>query len=153
MIGATMPSAAAPSSPPGDSSSPRVRFLSLFVPDLEAARRMYAEVFGVEAVEDDELPAPHPYAAAGPVVFDLGGVKLGLYQCDMKTTHPGDVGIGLRAPGSASEVSDRVAAQGGRVFFGPRPSGPQQSELAVFVLPDRHFFEVLGARPPAAPLD
>jgi len=133
--------------------APRLRFLSLFVPDLATAARRYREVLGVAPVEETgpalaPAPSPHPFAAAGPGVFDLGGVALALYQCDQRTTHPGDVGIGLEADPRA--VADRAARRGGgdgKVFFGPKAlPGDDGRELAAFVMPDRHFFEVLGPR-------
>lgn len=126
--------------------APSLRFLSLFVPDLAAAQRVYEQVLGVPPRSPSGVPAPHPFAAAGPVVFDLGGVKLALYQCDMRTTHPGDVGIGLWVDGSPTDVARRATSQGGRAFAPePLPAGDGQ-QMAVFVLPDRHFFEVLGPR-------
>ncbi|MBW2523910.1 MAG: hypothetical protein JRI23_07040 [Deltaproteobacteria bacterium] len=133
-----------PSTGDAGEAAPALRFLSLFVPDLEAARKTYQSVLGVEPCEDGLVPEPHPFAAAGPVVFDLGGVKLALYQCDQRATHPGDVGIGLCVEGSPARISQRVAPRGGRVFFGPQRLGADGRELAVFVLPDRHFFEVIG---------
>jgi catechol 2,3-dioxygenase-like lactoylglutathione lyase family enzyme len=126
-------------------SPPRLAFLSLFVRDLDAARRRYESMLGVAAVEaDPDPPGPHPFAARGPVVFDLGGAKLALYQANQQVTHPGDVGIGLHLDAPAGEMASRVAPAGGRVFFGPRPAPGDGREMAVFVMPDRHFFEVLG---------
>ena len=145
MIGLAMTESKQSSSTGGASQpSPTVRFLSLFVPDLERAARFYEEVFGLRPASATQALSRHPYAAAGPVVFDLGGVELALYQCDQRTTHPGDVGIGIEAGGSTAEIARRVAPVGGRVFFGPQPLGEGHRELAVFVLPDRHFFEVVG---------
>lgn len=126
------------------SGRPELRFLSLFVPDLEAARERYEAVFAVAPTTSDDVPPRHPFAAAGPVVFDLGGVKLALYQCDLRTTHPGDVGIGLLVDGPVASITNRVPPTGGQVFLGPQPVAPDDREMAVFVLPDRHFFEVLG---------
>ena len=129
----------------GQQAPAELRFLSLFVPDLEAARRTYENVFGVAPSDTtDETIGRHPFAAAGPVVFDLGAVRLALYQCDMRTTHPGDVGIGLCVQGAASRITERVAPAGGKVFLGPVEREEDQREMAVFVLPDRHFFEVLA---------
>jgi predicted enzyme related to lactoylglutathione lyase len=130
---------------PGQQAPPDLKFLSLFVPDLEAARRTYETVFGVAPSDaTDDTIGRHPFATAGPVVFDLGGVRLALYQCDMRTTHPGDVGIGLCVEGPAATITERVAPAGGRVFLGPVKIEQEQREMAVFVLPDRHFFEVLA---------
>ena len=124
-------------------AGPEVRFLSLFVPDLQAAARAYEEVFGVVPSRRTDALARHPYAAAGPVVFDLGGVQVALYQCDQRITHPGDVGIGVVARESAQEIAQRVDSVGGRVFFGPEALPEDPRKLAVFVMPDRHFFEVV----------
>lgn len=132
------------SDPAASSPAPELRFLSLFVPDLEAAVRTYRRVFGIEPSAPALAPQPHPFAAAGPVVFDLGAVQLALYQCDMRATHPGDVGIGVHVDGSPAEIAGRVAPVGGKVFYGPRTFTEGGPELAVFVLPDRHFFEVVG---------
>ena len=124
---------------------PRLQFLSLFVPDLAAASQRYEAIFGVAPAPDEtEPPSPHPYASAGPVVFDLGGVKLALYQCDGKTTHPGDVGIGLRTDGPPDQLAKRARQHRGQVFFGPQALPGDGRAMAVFMLPDRHFFEVIG---------
>jgi hypothetical protein len=134
-------------------SPPTIRFLSLFVPNLADAARRYQAVLGVAPSTRAEspgspgprsAPAPHPFAAAGPVVFELGEICLALYQCDGRTTHPGDVGIGLldRAP---SDAAGRAAANGGRVFLGPARLPADGREAAFFMLPDRHFFEVLAS--------
>jgi len=133
----------------GLSSGPRMRFLSLFVPDLDAATQQYAAVFGVEPREgegegDREGAAlqPHPFSGRGPVVFDLGQVCLALYQCDGQTTHPGDVGIGVEVADPAV-TTEAVRAAGGQVFFGPRVVAGDGRETAIFVLPDHHFFEIV----------
>lgn len=132
----------------GEEERPQLRFLSLFVPDLEAATAAYHEVLGVEPLADaGSAPAAHPFASAGPVVFELGQVSIALYQCDQRATHPGDVGIGVELDRSPAPLAARAEAAGGRVFYGPRRSSAADGrELAVFVLPDRHFFEVLGPR-------
>jgi len=125
-----------------------MRFVSLFVADLEAACQRYQAVLGVPPQADSaRAPRPHPFAAAGPVVFDLGGTALALYQCDGRATHPGDVGIGLEPSGDLHSMAERAAQQGGKVFFGPRPLADDGRVMAVFVLPDRHFFELLGPPP------
>ncbi len=89
------------SAPGGDANGVRMRpkaslrFVSLFVPDLAEAARTYEALLGTPpAAGPFPAPAPHPFAAAGPVVFELGSVALALYQVDEKTTHPGDVGFG-----------------------------------------------------------
>ncbi len=125
---------------------PTLRFLSLFVPDLAAATQRYQAVFGVAPTTDDGVaPSPHPCAAAGPVVFDLGGVKLALYQCDGRTTHPGDVGIGLHTDGPPGVTAKQAREHQGQVFFGPQELAGDGREMAIFMLPDRHFFEVIGS--------
>ena len=127
------------------SPSPSVSFLSLFVPDLEKAAAFYASIFGVSPSTDDpDVPTPHPFAAAGPVVFALGPVKLALYQANQQVTHPGDVGIGVVLEEPPADLCRRVTEQGGQVFFGPKPQPGSNHHLAAFVLPDRHFFDVLG---------
>ncbi len=125
---------------------PEVKLLSLFVPDLDTASRRYASVLGVEpAAHCGPAPKPHPFAAAGPVVFQLGAVTLALYQAAPdRGTHPGDVGIGLVGAGSVADIAARAAAHGGNVFFGPAKLPEDGREMAVFVLPDRHFFELLA---------
>ena len=76
------------------SENPQLKFLSLFVPDLAEVAQRYEAVFGITPSEDPGVaPQTHPFAAAGPVVFDLGNVALALYECDQRSTHPGDVGI------------------------------------------------------------
>ncbi len=123
---------------------PSVRFLSLFVPDLDAARARYEAIFGVPPCEDDpDCLSPHPFAAAGPVVFELGGVKLALYQADMRGTHPGDVGIGVVTDQPLPPIAERARSAGANVFVRPAPLEGQNRELTVFMLPDRHFFEVV----------
>jgi hypothetical protein len=128
---------------------PETRFLSLFVSSLDTARQRYANVLGVEPAQQlGPAPAPHPFAAAGPVVFELGPVTLALYEADPKRgTHPGDVGIGLTTTECVEAVAGRATARGGRVFFGPARLPEDGREMAVFVLPDRHFFELLEKRP------
>ena len=126
-------------------NAPEIELLSLFVPNLDAASRRYAAVLGIQP-EPQPGPAPHPppFAAKGPVVFRLGPVTLALYQAAPgRGTHPGDVGIGLTVEGSVRDIAARASAQGGKVFFGPAPVPEDGREMAVFVLPDRHFFELL----------
>jgi predicted enzyme related to lactoylglutathione lyase len=127
----------------GTSLGPRMRFLSLFVPDLDTAVAQYTAVFGVEPREGPGAAlSPHPFSGRGPVVFDLGQVCLALYQCDGRTTHPGDVGIGVEVEDPAV-TTGAVRASGGQVFFGPRTVAGDGREMAIFVLPDQHFFEVV----------
>jgi len=122
---------------------PQLRFLSIFVPDLTEAAERYAAFLGIEPrTGSGSAPSPHPFAAGEPVVFDLGEVCLALYQCDGRATHPGDVGIGVGVA-DAGAVASAAAAQGGQVFFGPRPLPGDGREMAVFVMPDRHFFELV----------
>jgi len=123
--------------------APSLRFISLFVPSLAEAVPRYRALLGVEPSERmGAAPAPHPFASQGPVVFQLGEVALALYQCDGRTTHPGDVGFGLEAPVEAAAA--RIREQGGRVFWGPRALGDPERRMAVGMLPDRHFFEIVA---------
>ena len=128
---------------------PEIELLSLFVPDLNAASRRYATVLGIQPEpHPGPAPNPHPFASKGPVVFQLGAVSLALYQAAPgRGTHPCDVGIGLTVEGSVREIATRAGAQGGKVFFGPAPLPEDGREMAVFVLPDRHFFELVGNSP------
>lgn len=125
--------------------TPRIEFLSLFVPNLEASVERYRAVLGIEPASEPGLAlASHPFAAKGPVVFQLGNVALALYQCDTQVTHPGDLGIGLRVNGR--ETVRRFGETGGQVFWAsPETTEPQ---LAIGVTQDRHFFEMV-ARDPA----
>ncbi len=124
---------------------PTLRFLSLFVPNLDDARQRYAVVFGIDPVEGDtDTLARHPFAKRPPVVFDLGTCKLALYECDMRTTHPGDVGIGIDVGEDLAATAKRASAHQGKVFHGPKLIAGDERDLAVFMLPDRHFFEVVG---------
>lgn len=126
---------------------PAIRFLSLFVPDLAQARTRYESMLGVAPVErDPDCLAPHPFSPAPPVVFDLGGVKLALYQADMRGTHPGDVGIGLLVEDGPGAIAERAKKAGANVFVPPRPLPGQARDLSVFMMPDRHFFEAVGPR-------
>jgi hypothetical protein len=131
------------------SVQPQLRFLSLFVPDLEAARGRYEAVLGVPAsANDGTAPEPHPFASDGPVLFDLGTVKLALYEANPhRGTHPGDVGLGVQVDASPAEMAKRASSQGAKVFYGPKPVPGDRREMAVFVLPDRHFFEAVGPKP------
>jgi predicted enzyme related to lactoylglutathione lyase len=119
-----------------------LRFVSLFVPDLEEARRSYEALLGTPPAQDPSpAPAPHPFAAAGPVVFELGEVALALYQADGKTTHAGDVGFGIE-----TDVDDAAAVireHGGAVFWGPEVLPGDGRRMAVGVTRDRHFFEMV----------
>lgn len=124
---------------------PTLRFLSLFVPDLDDARKRYQTIFGLEPITDvHDVPCPHPFAKRGPVVFDFGTCKLALYECDMRGTHPGDVGIGLDVAEDLAATAKRAASNQGKVFFGPKRLADEERDMAVFMLPDRHFFEVVS---------
>ncbi|MBN2196104.1 MAG: hypothetical protein JW751_25025, partial [Polyangiaceae bacterium] len=123
---------------------PVLRFISLFVPSLAEAVPRYQALLGVPPSDgSDAAPKHHPFAAQGPVVFRLGEVALALYECDGRTTHPGDVGFGLETPVGAAAV--RIREQGGRVFWGPRAVDGREQRMAVGMLPDRHFFEIVEA--------
>ena len=140
----------------------QVRFLSLFVSDLEDAARRYEAFLGIapskpgapdagpapngSALEASARPlAPHPFAAAGPVVFDLGAVALALYQADGRTTREGDLGIGVETDEPAAALAKRARAQGGQPFHGPAPLPGGEKNLVILMTPDRHFFEIVGA--------
>jgi len=123
-------------------STPQLRFLSLFVDDLESARKTYAEVFGLQPLKNDDVaPLHHPYSPAPPVVFDLGGTRLALYQVDGCVTHPGDVGLGVFSDEEVGAMAARVTHAGGQVLGAP-DGAPASDPLLVFALPGRHFFEV-----------
>ena len=118
-----------------------LEFISLFVPSLEDAVPRYAALLGTPPTDRaTTAPSPHPFAARGPVAFDVGGVTLALYECDGRTTHPGDVGLGIVA--GVERAVACVRQQGGQVFWGPKPVRPGGRTMAVGVLPDRHFFEL-----------
>lgn len=126
------------------SENPTLRFVSLFVPNLEEAARRYTEVFRVQPkAGDPSLPGPHPFGAGAPLVFDLGGVKLALHQADGRTTRGGDVGIGVVLEEPPAALAERAACHDGQVFHGPARLADGR-ELAIFVLPGDHYFEVVG---------
>lgn len=126
----------------------RIPFISLFVPDLADASARFAAVLGQPSTHAaNAAPNPHPFAAKGPVVFQLGDVALALYQCDQNTTHPGDVGIGLERP--LAQAIDALQQQGAAVFFGPRQLAQGSPQLAVAMMPSRHFFELVEPEPAA----
>ncbi len=119
----------------------RLRFVSLFVPDLAEAAKTYEALLGVAPIEGPSpAPARHPFAAAGPVAFELGSVVLALYQTDGKTTHPGDVGFGIET--DVDQAAAVIREHGGLVFLGPAPLGDGRKG-AVGVTSDRHFFEMV----------
>ncbi len=124
-------------------ADPTLRFISLFVPELEATAARYAAILRVQPVRDDpDVPRDHPYAAGPPVVFPMGQVKLALYPCDGRITHPGDVALGLHSDDLLGTMGE--ARRVGAKLFPRRASPDADRELGVFVLPDKHFFEVLG---------
>ncbi|MBN1612504.1 MAG: hypothetical protein JW940_38090 [Polyangiaceae bacterium] len=126
-----------------------LEFISLFVPSLEDAVPRYAALLGTAPIDGSKAaPSPHPFAAKGPVVFELGGVSFALYECDGRTTHPGDVGFGLVT--AVDQAAARLREQGGRVFWGPKAVTPGGRTMAVGVLPDRHFFELTQPEPRGA---
>lgn len=127
---------------------PAVKFLSLFVPDLEDAARRYEAILGVApTAQPRNAPPRHPFSPAKAVVFDLGTVELALYQTDGKTTHAGDVGIGIETGEDAGSVGKRAASAGASVFPGVHTLREDGRKMAVFMTPDRHFFEaVSGSR-------
>lgn len=131
------------------SQPPSVRFLSLFVPDLDAAQATYQQLLGIPPFTGEtSAPTPHPFAARGPVVFDLGTVHLALYQCaPQRGTHPGDVGIGVESSATLKEAAHRAKESGAQVFFGPSPLPGDGRQMMVYVTPDRHFLEWVDAKP------
>jgi predicted enzyme related to lactoylglutathione lyase len=66
---------------------------------------------------------------------------MALYECDGHTTHPGDVGFGLET--DVDEVAARMREQGGDIFLGPTPESEGGHRIAIGMLPDRHFFELV----------
>ena len=131
-----------------------IKFLSLFVHNINEARIIYTNIFGppdTSAGPVQDFVKHHPFAGpAAPVVFQSGSLKLVLYQADGRITHPGDTGIGLVLDSSGEEFLQRVRQNKGRVFFDQNRLMGQDQRLAVFILPDRHFFEVL-TQPPERP--
>ncbi len=125
-----------------------LQFISLFVPSLSEAVPQYKALLGIDpSWQAGVVPARHPFAAKGPVVFQLGDVALALYECDGRTTHPGDVGLGLRAP--LDQAGSCIRTHQGRVFWGPKPVDEDGRRMIVGMLPDRHFFEVIEPEPKA----
>ena len=119
-----------------------LRFVSLFVPDLAEAARTYEALLGTPPARGPSpAPANHPFAAAGPVVFELENVALALYQTDGKTTHAGDVGFGIET--DVGEAAAVIREHGGIVFWGPEARGVDGRTMAIGVTRDRHFFEVV----------
>lgn len=133
------------------SSNVSIPFISLFVPDLEQARAAYARVFGTEAVPaSGEVPPRHPFSPLPPAVFELGGVRLCLYQVDGRVTHAGDVGLGIATTDEPEAVLRRAAEAGGQVLMSPTrlpASGDGALTMSIFMLPDRHFFELVKREP------
>ncbi len=122
---------------------PRLRFVSLFVPNLDEAAHQYEVALGVRASDAAHcVPIAHPFSRRTPVVFLLGDVALVLYECDGRTTHAGDVGLGLEE--SPRAFSERAARAGGRTFWGPRPLPGDGPEMCITLLPTHHFFEVVA---------
>jgi hypothetical protein len=126
--------------------STRVEFLSLFVPDLSAARDAYATVFGIEPeAASGSIPHTHPYSPQPPVVFDLGTLKLALYQIDGHVTHAGDVGIGTTTddlPGLLARAQRVGADAMPAVEVDADQDAPKRFGVVVF--PAQHFFELIA---------
>ena len=126
------------------SPAPRLRFISLFVPNLtEAVKRYEALLQTAPDYESSAALKPHPFASSGPVVFQLGEVAMALYECDGHTTHPGDVGFGLET--DVDQAVSRMREQGGNVFWGPASANEGGQSAAIGMLPDRHFFELVDS--------
>jgi hypothetical protein len=124
----------------------RLRFISLFVPNLAQAVAQYSVLLQIVPAEGTVgALTPHPFAVKGPVVFEMGEVLLALYECDGATTHPGDVGFGLE--GDIGQIAARMKQQGGTVFFGPGTVPGSDTNVAIGMMPDRHFFEVVEPAP------
>jgi hypothetical protein len=122
----------------------RLRFISLFVPNLAEATAQYSAL--LQKLPNESAAgalSPHPFALKGPVVFQMGAVLLALYECDNSTTHPGDVGFGLG--GDIGQAASRIKDAGGTVFFGPGTIAGSDTRLAIGMTPDRHFFELVDA--------
>ncbi len=124
------------------STPPRLRFISLFVPNLAKAIDRYQTMLQIAPSSNSgAAPAPHPFSAKGPAVFQLGDVAMALYECDGRTTHPGDVGFGLET--DLDEAVSRLREQGGNILWGPTPISEGKQRLTIGMLPDRHFFEIV----------
>ncbi len=131
--------------------APAIRFLCLFVSDMPTVAEHYRIIFGVIPSKLDEhsvAPCPHPFSSAGPIVFQLGDVELSIYQADGRVTHPGDVGIGVLTD-EPEAIAARAKSNGAKVFFGPATIADEDRQMAVFMQPDRHFFELLTPRQPS----
>ncbi len=157
-------------------NAPRVRFLSLFVDDPATSADRLEALLGCAPREDaraEGAPSPHPFAAEGPIVFELGEVELALYRASAaKGTHAGDVGIGVALnaaeTGLADETSStksansaddaaravaehdtvlnaRLAASKARALA-PSTTLADGRPMRVAMTLDRHFFELIGAR-------
>ena len=122
----------------------KLKFISLFVPDLQAATEYYKRIFGARECPDPVAPSPHPFASGGPVELDFGSIRIALYQCDMQTTHPGDTGLGMVSD-NPEQLLSRAAEHGGNIFYGPAEQA-DSSSMAIFMLPDHHFFEIMDHR-------
>ena len=124
---------------------PKLKFLSLFVPNLSEDVERYQAMLGIAPEQGfGQAPAPHPFAAKGPVIFQLGEIALALYECDGRTTHTGDVGIGLET--DVDETVSQLREWCGQVFWGPTLVSASEHRLAIGVTPDRHFFEMVEPR-------
>jgi hypothetical protein len=62
----------------------------------------------------------------------------------MRGTHPGDVGIGVCLTETPDALATRARSVGANVFHAPSVVRDDARRLAVFMMPDRHFFEVVG---------
>jgi hypothetical protein len=132
-------------------SAPRVPFLSLFVEDPTAAAVRLEALLGCRPRSAGDAganvaPSPHPFAAEGPIVFELGTIELALYRASAaKGTHGGDVGIGI-ALGALEEddatLDARLAASQARPLA-PTTTLADGRSLRVAMTLDRHFFELI----------
>lgn len=123
-------------------TAPRLRFISLFVPNLSEATSLYSALLQVAPSDGTgSAPSPHPFASKGPVIFQLGDVALALYECDGQTTHPGDVGFGFE--GNIERVAVQLRRHEAASVWGPQRIAGSATRIAVGVTPDRHFFEIV----------
>jgi catechol 2,3-dioxygenase-like lactoylglutathione lyase family enzyme len=117
--------------------------LTLFVDDLEDAKRFYLEAFGLPVHFEDE----------DSVVFDFGNTLVNLLRTDAAAELIDPVPVG--GPGSGPRyqltveiddvdaVCEDLVARGVRLINGPidRPWGPR---TACFADPSGHIWEIAG---------
>ncbi|MFC2091493.1 hypothetical protein ACFLTD_01835 [Elusimicrobiota bacterium] len=128
----------------------KIEFISLFVSDLRKAIEDYSVLFATEPVEcAGSIPLKHPFSPLAPVVFDMGNIKIALYQADSNTTHTGDVGLGLISDENTEEILQRAVHCGGQVLISSDEvtvKDAQNPKMSVFMMRDRHFYELVSDR-------